>query len=287
MATLMEHLTIRIAEELAIEELDLEQRWHIFVKRTEATEEKFKPKLIAAFTKQEKAVLSTMRGKPVPDTSKSIIRLEKAVSDEAMAAAEAYLGDKFNRDDWQESFEALDLPFVTEAFKEAGEAVFNEIGVGGAFNVTNPRAAKYLDEKTFQFAQSVNKTTEDALRRTLAAGFDKGEDIRALSARVADVFGIAKGSRTDTIVRTEIVGASNNGTYHGYVESELVETKIWIDSRDDKVRTAPHDHKIDGQERKLKELFSNGLLHPHDPNGAAGNVIRCRCTTRAGELKEP
>ena len=279
-------LIAKIAVDEALAEQDREEKWHAFVKQTEPIEDKFKPVLRTAFTKQEKSVLSAMRGKPVPDTSKAVRLWFKAASDEANAAAQAYLGDKFDPADWQTAFETMELPFVTEAFAEAGAAAYTEIGFQAAFNVTNPQAANYLDKKVFQFAKSVNETTESALRRTLAQGFDKGEGIREISQRVADVFEIAKGSRTNTIARTEIVGASNNGTYNGYIESGLVKTKVWIDSRDARVRTTPHNHALDGEEVEFDKRFSNGLLHPHGPGGAAGNVINCRCTIAAGEIGE-
>lgn len=341
--TYMELLTYKIAEAV-----DLEERWHIFAKRTEATERKFKPALIKTFDKQERSVLSRMRGKPVPDTSdakiyacvgdeverfgetgvitqildappafdlefdlddprnigrlapwvrergryfKKIVPIDDDVillkaSEEATAAAVSYVDELFGIATWQKVFATVATPFVTEAFAEAGQAAFTEIGLEASFNVTNARAREILRTRVFKFAKEVNETTQARLRTALAAGFDAGEGIPELSKRVAGVFDIAKSSRTDTIARTEIVGASNQGTHQGFIDSEIVETEIWIDSRDARVRTSPHNHAIDGEEVKLGERFSNGLLHPHDPGGAPGNVINCRCTTGAGKLKE-
>lgn len=266
-----------IATKIAME-LDLEERWHIFVKRTEDTERKFKPKLVALFSRQERDVLRRMRRLPVPTIGKA--------SEEAVAAAESYVDELFQIADWQKLFETVALPFVTEAFAEAGQAAFVEIGLEASFNVTNVLAREILRTRVFKFAEDVNDTTKARLRTALATGFDAGESIPELSQRVADVFDIAKGSRTDTIARTEIVGASNQGTFQGFVDSDVVEKKVWINSRDNLVRSSPHNHRIDGQKRKLQAKFSNGLLHPHDPNGAAGNVINCRCTLGASKLKE-
>jgi len=278
---------------LLVKELDEEEKavldklWNIFVKRTEDTERKFKPVLIKLFGRQERSVLKRMSGKAPPDTSDAAkMLIEKAVSDEAAADAETFVDDIFTLAAWQVPFRTVARPFVTEAFKDAGQAAFVEIGLEGSFNVTNPVAREILKTRVFKFAKEVNETTQARLRTTLAQGFDKGEDIRKLSARVAGVFDIAKGSRTDTIARTEVVGASNQGTHQGYIDSKIVVTEIWIDSRDALVRTSPHNHRLDGEEVKLGKRFSNGLLHPHDPGGAAGNVINCRCTTGAGKLKE-
>jgi len=272
--TLMQVLPHAIAEEL--EELEREQKWHIFAKRTEATEDEFKPKLQAAFTKQETSVQAKLKNTPVP-------QLSKAGGEEAEAASEAYVDAIYTASAWQVPFETMALPFMTIAYKEAGQAAFVEVGATGSFNVTNPRAKKYLQDKVFKFAEDVNDETREKIRRALVKGLDAGESIPDISKRIAGVFDINRDSRTDKIARTEIVGASNNGTHTGYVESGIVETKMWISSRDTRVRDL---HTIDGEERKLNEPYSNGLLHPHDPNGTAENVINCRCTESAGKLKE-
>lgn len=42
-------------------------------------------------------------------------------------------------------------------------------------------------------------------------------------------------------------------------------------------RTRESHREIDGEVRELDEKFSNGLLFPKHPDGAAGEVINCRC----------
>jgi len=299
--TPFEILTYKIAVEV-----DLEVRWDIFAKRTEDTEDAFKPELIKTFNRQERSVLSKMRGKTPPDTSKAIqvvtyrqagdgekgcwgtngvydLLIEKVVSEEAEVAAESFVDDIFVVATWIPIFERVARPFVTTAFQEAGQAAFTEIGLEAAFDVTNANARRILQNRVFKFAKEVNETTQARLRTALATGFDAGESIPELSQRVADVFDIAKGSRTDTIARTEIVGASNQGTFQGFVDSDVVATIVWIDSRDSKVR---HSHRIDGEEVELGKRFSNGLRFPHDPNGPAEEIVNCRCSHGASTLKE-
>jgi len=290
MTTNINNLIVTTAVKLmALEEADLEAKWHVFVKRTEKTEDKFKPKLQTVFTKQEKAVLAKLKGKRIPDTSdaeKSIVYMlfkDNEAIFKASEEAEKFVDQIYTASAWQEPFTVVMQPFVTEAFKEAGDAAFVEIGLEGAFNVTNPTARKFLKDRVFDSVKGINEETREKLKRALIKGFDAGEGIPEISKRIAGVFDINRGSRTDKIARTEIVGASNNGTHQAYVASEIVETKIWIDSRDANVRV---QHRIDGQERKLNKRYSNGLLHPHDPSGLPGNVINCRCTETAGKLKE-
>lgn len=42
-------------------------------------------------------------------------------------------------------------------------------------------------------------------------------------------------------------------------------------------RTRDSHAKVDGEIRELNKTFSNGLMFPGDPNGAAAEVINCRC----------
>lgn len=295
MITSANSLIVTIAAKLlAEEEEELTARWLVFVKRTEATEDKFKPKLRTAFTKQEASVQAKLKRTPVPSLNKARLVWSVRVmsgaevkgSDEAEAASEAYVDAIYTASAWQETFTLTILPFVTQAYLEAGNAAFVEVGLETTFNVTNPRARKFLKDRVFDNVKGINDETREKLRKALVKGLDAGESIPDISKRIASVFDINRGSRTDKIARTEIVGASNNGTHQGYVDSGIVITEKWIDSRDSLVRTSPHNHKIDGEVVKLGKRFSNGLLHPHDPGGAAGNVINCRCTSSAEELKE-
>lgn len=52
--------------------------------------------------------------------------------------------------------------------------------------------------------------------------------------------------------------------------------KMWYATLDGRTRT-PH-REVHGEVRKLEEKFSNGLLFPADPDGAASEIYNCRCT---------
>lgn len=51
--------------------------------------------------------------------------------------------------------------------------------------------------------------------------------------------------------------------------------KQWDSTLDKRTRES-HQH-VDGEIRELDEPFSNGLMYPGDPDGAAAEVINCRC----------
>lgn len=90
-------------------------------------------------------------------------------------------------------------------------------------------------------------------------------------------------SRAETIARTEVVGANNQGslaTWGAVAEaSGATATKSWLATEDNVTR---EDHAdADGQEVGINEMFDVGgeaMNGPGDPDADAGQVINCRCT---------
>lgn len=107
-------------------------------------------------------------------------------------------------------------------------------------------------------------------------------DITALQEAVSRIMESYPAFRTARIARTEAGMLSNQLRYHGMLR-EGVERHTWRNSRDEFVRPVPptgnpaNHRKMEGQTVRLGTKFSNGLLYPMDPNGAAGEVIECRC----------
>ena len=168
--------------------------------------------------------------------------------------------------------------------------------LGQTITVADVLAGQWFNEYTIQFAQPINVTTEEAIRRLIEQANAEGwsvpttqknlktmfqqwmqgdltqEAFEWLDARMPDF-------RRELIARTETMRASNTVSYRLYGEWG-VEEHEWLATRDDRVRPAHAD--ADGQVVKVGSPFKVGgesLLYPHDPNGSAGNTINCRCTT--------
>lgn len=153
--------------------------------------------------------------------------------------------------------------------------------VGIDFQLLDEEAKIYLMNKKIQFARQVSNSTHDAIVSELSKGFELGESIPDLSARIANMpaFNMA---RATLVSRTEVVNSSNAGTFKGYELSGVVVGKEWVSIGDSRTR----DIHLDaiGQRRALKEPFIVGgekLMHPGDSSlgASAGNVIQCRCST--------
>ena len=62
---------------------------------------------------------------------------------------------------------------------------------------------------------------------------------------------------------------------HGAKDRGADVVKQWDAALD--ARTRESHVKVDGEWKELEEKFSNGLMYPGDPHGAAAEVINCRC----------
>ncbi len=87
-------------------------------------------------------------------------------------------------------------------------------------------------------------------------------------------------ARARVISRTEVVGAANFGGITAARQSKLKMNKRWVNARDKRVREKHKDKArggVGGEVVPLEQPFSNGLMHPGDPDGSAEEVIQCRC----------
>ena len=125
-----------------------------------------------------------------------------------------------------------------------------------------------------------------------------GKDTKELSKKIAGEIsrGISSGAMYSEIARNvEAWGRipKNNAMRIARTEAHRIQTKASMnacnkakengadvvkqwDAALDK-RTRDSHAKIDGEIRELDKKFSNGLMYPGDPSGAAAEVINCRC----------
>lgn len=244
-----------------------ESLWLTFKGFTEDWEKKWKVKLARLFREQKDAVLSNMQDAWEGPARQARLDGLKTFN----VALDAIL---FDGKEARKIFRLVGRSLMESVLQASGKAEADKYDLG-RFTITEPRIQKWLDEKAFKFAEEVNKTTEDALREALKLGLQEGDTIDEISKRVADIFDMAEGYRSERIARTETVSSANRGAIAAYEESGVVKGVEWITARDADVRDS---HKIDGEIADLGQTFSNGLLYPGDPSGAAEEVINCRCS---------
>lgn len=181
----------------------------------------------------------------------------------------------FGSDTWEKRFEGELMPLIKGMYIEGGEESLDDLVAGIGLDMENPRAVAEMDRMAIKI-KKITDTSEKRIRKTFKEAIEAGETIRDIKKRVEKEMGIAAGPRSTVIARTTSTAAYNGGSFEGAIQSGVAKTKDWLSTKDDRVR---EEHEaIDGETAPIDKTFSNGLMYPGDPSGAAGQVVQCRCT---------
>ena len=122
----------------------------------------------------------------------------------------------------------------------------------------------------------ITDTTKKKLRNEIIASTAAKETVEELYKRINTLYDEKFTKyRSMVISRTETIGASNFGTRMSALQSKIMKYKKWITSGSDRVRDT--HAAIEGEDRKINELYSIQLMFPGDPLGPANEVIQCMC----------
>lgn len=139
-----------------------------------------------------------------------------------------------------------------------------------------PAIAGWLDKKVSVFSKQINDTTFDKLKSEFQESLDSGESRAKLIERIKDVYGNIEKGRAEVIARTEVHGVTQYGTLQGYTQASMpIKIYVWAPGIKGGVRD--NHLAMDGEERPLGSVFSNGLMFPGDPDGGAKETINCQC----------
>lgn len=157
-------------------------------------------------------------------------------------------------------------------------------------------AQEWFNEYTIKFAQQINKTTEETIRRLIEQGVSEGWSVSETINRIEQVFDkwtddkMEPGGfvwldqrlleyRLKIISQTETMKALNTAGFKLY-GAWGVQQHEWIAVHDNKTRL---DHwEADGQVAWVGQPFNVGgwpMLYPHDPAGPPEQTVNCRCST--------
>lgn len=140
------------------------------------------------------------------------------------------------------------------------------------------RLAELFLESAINRLVAIGDLVWNTARTQMLEGMQAGESIAEIRERLVETVNIAA-PRAEVIARTEVIGASNAGSYAEMKATGLNATKEWIATEDH--RTRPSHEKVDGQEVDIDGKFIVGgyaMAYPHDPAGPPQEVISCRCT---------
>lgn len=187
---------------------------------------------------------------------------------------------------WREAVDDEVLPEISDTYI----AALLEDARKGVTVDAQPYAVRYLSTVDNRMVGLADYAF-DLIRVQLREGSIAGETIPELAARVDTLLTDEQRwrNRGTVVARTEVIGANNAGAYDAArvsaaelgVEPDQV-VKEWLATVSQPTRTRPTHMAADGQQVKgLESRFIVGdshMLRPHDPAGAADEVIQCRCS---------
>jgi len=192
----------------------------------------------------------------------------------------------FDKDEEIEKWMKQSKKYQKLAFNENGKREMENIGLGSiSFNVSNPRAEKWLQANALSKAKEVIPTLYDDLKKQLTEGFAEGESIPDIVKRLQEVYAGYKNEsfKAERIARTEVIGASNAGALEAYKQSGLRLLKGWLGEMDDRIRDSHLKATMDYTEENAIPMDEEFVLM--DGKGMApgqlddeGSNINCRCT---------
>lgn len=171
-------------------------------------------------------------------------------------------------------------PYIEGTLLMGGEEALSALEIDVTFDIFSPQAVEFMKTKTI-ILKDVNRVTHDAILKTLREGFETGDSMRDMAARVRKVFDSADKARSLRIAQTEINSAANFGTLEGYRQSGAVEGKEWIagpGARETHIMAAA-EYSGDGA-IPLHQDFHVGDGYGPAPGsiGLPEEDINCRCT---------
>lgn len=125
----------------------------------------------------------------------------------------------------------------------------------------------------------ISKTTIERINAVLNSAVEEGWGVdRIVQELEGESFRDMTRRRARTIIRTEVVRASNFGGMSAAFDSDWEMEKIWVEVKDARTRlTHRHGSGVGGQVRDLLTPYSNGGQFPGDPELPGKETINCRC----------
>lgn len=234
--------------------------WNRFDERATKKEATFKRSVVGLFKRLQTGVIANLN----KDRSRGI-------DDEP-----------FDMKEWVKRFRQEVRPVYVEILQAVGDEALGDLSLALSFKVTEPAVRKFLEQRTQRFAKDVLDTTWDELKKSLGEGVDAGESIPDLQKRVEAVMGVRIESDSETIARTEVVGAANGGTLLAWKQSDVVGGKAWLAALDERTRDSHREahEQYNDNPIPLTADFKVGEGRGPAPGqlGVASEDINCRCT---------
>lgn len=232
----------------------------------------------AAWSESTRAYAEQLGLLPDPKSERYVVTV-KGVSEDELAALVLENQRKWGDELWA----ALSGPY--KSVVEDSAAAAQKLVGGALIEASHPDVVQFMLSKQIKVVEGPMSVVAERVKRAIVEAMTSVGAEGTLADRVRESLEAIEhelralqdqlGTRAAMIARTESSAASNAARTAQFSDSGISEHE-WASAGDELVRDL---HMIDGERRRIEERFSNGLRYPGDPEGAAGNVINCRCTT--------
>jgi len=188
--------------------------------------------------------------------------------------------------EWKTLMTGVYVAVMEDFGQETGEALSKSIGPTSRkfeFDPWMDNVREWIETTVAEKVTLISQTTKNMIKQQIALGFEEGDSTVEIAERLQRQYRDFSVRRAMTIARTEVVSASNYGSFAGALQTGLDFQKVWLSSRDDRVRD---DHQeMDGVAVGKQELFvlpdGSKVMVPGDSSegASATQTINCRCTT--------
>ena len=252
-------------ERREVDDRDLELAALRFLSKQDPLEREAKSRFRALFSKEQRLVIKAF----------------KAQAEQRGLEARAWFDDPLEetREGWEKELRALWI----KALEEGWGLAALELGSELAWSVYEPLAVEYAARHAALNVALIQNATREAIRKLIARAIEEGWANDRTAKALAELYDGFKGSRAETIARTETAQAVSRGKWeHAREAARRFGWEVrrrWSAILDERVR--PTHAAAHGQTVGLHEPYQVGgvyLSHPADPGGPAREVINCRCT---------
>lgn len=154
------------------------------------------------------------------------------------------------RADYSIVFADENKQYIERAYRKVGQAQGELIVTGFSFDISTKFAQDNINRLTTTFAKDVTKTALKEIKSVLKNAIAEGMSIYE-AKKAIEVLGEKWAYRAEVVARTEILRASNMGTLNAWMQSGVVEEKVWHTAPD----ACPICFPLDGTTVSLSEPF--------------------------------